>query len=316
MALMSSWVTTGGVAALVVADVVLVTLAVLHVRGDDGAAATGSSGTSSEPSAEPSPDQSVDPSGPRGDERPDEHQLDAGPVLLDVAVDGTILRSSRGQCGGDAESSPVQPVVEVSTDGGRSFAPVDLDDAVAEVLRVSVAGANIMSVVAADAACAVTTLGSTDGGATWKSSPGTAGAWHLAADAATRVHAPTGSVPTGCRVLALSPVDESGARVLCADGQVRGTSNGGFEWVSLGSLDGAVDIAYAGPAEAWALATTVDCAAAVLRTGDGGLYWQQTGCVDRASEPQAIGAAGGLVAVQAGGKLRTSNDGGETFAEP
>ena len=131
-----------------------------------------------------------------------------------------------------------------------------------------------------------------------------------------RVHTPGGSAPVGCEVLALSAYSRSGARVLCTDGELRGTASGGTSWVGLGSLQGAVDIGYETPADGWAIAATADCPAAVLRTADGGVDWEETACLDAEGEPQALSAGGRLIVVQVGGELLTSSDDGVTFAQP
>jgi len=298
---MSSWAATGGVAALVVVDVALVALAVQQVRGND-IAASDDNDASDGPTpvvTEPSPD------------RPDRESPDPGPVLLDAAADDTVLRAGRGSCG-ESES----PLIEVSSDSGATFDPVDLREPPVDVLGVSASSASDLFLVGADAACLPVIYRSTDGGENWVSAPGSGGAWHLAAVGVRRVHAPSGSVPVGCDVLALSAFSDSGARVLCTDGLLRGTADGGRSWVGLGGLPGAVDIAYQTPADAWGLAATSECPAAVLQTADGGADWEETACLDTDGEPYAVSVADGVVLAQIGGDLLTSSDGGATFAQP
>ncbi|MDQ3663928.1 MAG: hypothetical protein M3353_04620 [Actinomycetota bacterium] len=312
MARMSSWASTGGIVALVIADAALVLLAILHVTGYAGGSSTDA------PRLGKVPDSSVGPGQGQGQGRPNNpasSPLETGPVLLDAAADGTILRAGRGSCGDDASGPP--PVIDMSTDGGATVDPVDLGRPVGDVLRVSAGGANDLFLVGADpAACALAIYNSTDGGESWLPSPGTAGAWHIASVGTRRVHTPGGSAPVGCDVLALSAYSESGARVLCTDGELRGTASGGTSWVGLGSLQGAVDIGYETPADGWAIATTRDCPAAVLRTADGGVDWEETACLDAEGEPQALSVAGRLIVVQVGGELLTSSDDGVTFAQP
>ncbi len=115
---------------------------------------------------------------------------------------------------------------------------------------------------------------------------------------------------------AASAYAKSGARVLCVDGELVGTDDGGTSWVGLGSLPGGADVTYDGPGAGWGLAATLDCPAAALRTVDGGASWEPTGCIRAQGQLQAIAATGEVVAVHVGGVLFTSTDGGVTFAEP
>ena len=303
MARKPPWLTAGAVAVLVVADLVLVWLALQHV-GDDGdrSPTDGARPASGPESAAP----------PAGTTRPPT----TGPVLLDAAADGTVVRAARGRC--TAAGGGVQPLsgVEVSTDGGRSFERADVGDELTDVLRVSATSARDISVVGVGSTCAKAVYRSDDGGQSWAASPGASDVWHLSLTDVDSVHAPTGRVATGCEVRALSTVGKAVARVLCNDDALRGTADGGVTWVLLGELGGAVDVAYTTTADAWALATTADCAAATWRTEDGGVDWRQTGCVAAGADPQALSAAGDLQAVQVGGRMLVSTDQGRTFARP
>ncbi len=292
------------VAALVAVDIGLVYFALDHVRGDPaeaGAGPTSVATTENDPSG-----------GPKGDE-PEGTPADpfgAGPVLLDASGDGALLRATRGDCTGDHDA----PAVEVSTDGGQSFTDAGIDD-LREVLRVSAETASDLLVVAASDNCRPVAYTSSDGGLSWTASAGTGPYWRLRATDDSTVRSPARVGDPGCDVLALAPLTESGARVLCTTGELRGTANAGTSWVLLGNLPGAVGVYYVDAAAAYALGESQGCPAAVFATSDGGSSWDELTCLD-GDEPQAISAAGSVVTAMVDGKVQQSSDGGQTWSAP
>ena len=325
-----------GLGLLVVLDIGLVYMAVDHVRGDDAAgAAVGSPLPTTEPTPEPTADPTDEPTvGPTTEpteEPTDEETGDptagagaptdeetgatttepgtsTGGVLLDSAADGTLLRANRGGCGGDLGT------VEVSTNGGASFTVADIGG-LTSVLGLTATRAGTMVVVGTDPVCEPAVYSSTDGGKTWQSAPGTGDEWHLAPASSTQVHGPGGSATPGCDVAALSPVNGATARVLCTDGTVLGTSDGGQGWDALGMLEGAVALDFTDAATAWAVAETDECATAIYQTVDAGIDWDQRGCLDDGAAA-AVTATAAQVTVQAGDTLMTSTDEGETWETP
>lgn len=331
-----SALTTVGLCTLVLADVALVTLAVLHVQGantssadvvpapaDAASSGRGGEGHGKGGHGKGDPGKGDPGKGDHGKGDPGREAAattSTGAILLDAAADGTVLRAERGGCAG---SDIVGVPVQVSTNGGRRFEVADVsDEPLADVLRVATSGANDLFLVGADGHCATAVYRSRDGGETWDRSAGTGGAWHLLSGPSTFVHAPSGVITTSCEVAVLSPLSTTSARVLCTDGELRGTDDSGSSWVQLGRLDGAVDVSYVSPVAAWALAVTEACPAALLRTDDGGSDWERVACVDEdGSAPQAVSAvrqATGetMVTVQVDGQVRASTDGGETLTRP
>jgi photosystem II stability/assembly factor-like uncharacterized protein len=126
------------------------------------------------------------------------------------------------------------------------------------------------------------------------------------------VTAPDGPRSTPCVPLALSTLDQSVVRVLCEEGQILGTDDGGDAWVALGRLPGAVDIRFLSTGDGYGLAKEADCPAAVMRTTDGGTSWERLVCLP-GIKPRAVAAQGDLVAAQVGGRTYVSTDGGETW---
>lgn len=297
-----------GVAALVAVDVGLVYLAVDHVRGEPAGTVqsiplptletpTPTEDTVDEPADEPPGEPAVDP-------------FATGPLLLDSGTDGTVVRAVRGDCSGDAGAAAA---VEVSTDAGSSFRDSGIGD-LAEVLRVTAEPATGLVVVAAGADCAPVAYTSTDGGESWDDAdPGLY--WQLDAEQDAALRSPSRPGDPGCRVQTLSPLSPSGARVLCASGELRGTATAGASWVQLGSLPGAVGVSYTSAADAYAIGTTDECPAAVFGTADGGSVWDELACLD-GEEPQAVSVAGGTVTALVDGAAQQSTDGGQTWVQP
>jgi hypothetical protein len=273
---------TAAIVLFVLVDIVLVTLAFRHVRPVEVAdSPTAPAPTAPPPSASPPPATA------------------AGPTYLSLAEDGTLLRATRGSCTDDAP-----PVVEVSTEG-ETFSTVDVDPDLREVLRVQADAADDVWMVGADARCRLGVYRGTADSTDWELSRGTGGAWHLLPDPeAVGVHAPDGRVDTPCRPVGLSTADGGVPRVLCADGTILGTADNGLSWLDLGRLPDAVAAAFASPNVGYALAAQDDCAAAVMRSVDGGASWQTLECL-RGGEPLAIAVDGETVAALVGDSVRT-----------
>ena len=115
--------------------------------------------------------------------------------------------------------------------------------------------------------------------------------------------------------MALSTLDESVVRVLCEEGQILGTDDGGDSWAALGRLEGAVDIRFLSTGEGYGLAKQPGCSAAVMRTTDGGTEWERLVCLN-GGKPRAVTARGALVAAQIGRQTYVSTDGGATWPGP
>ena len=154
---------------------------------------------------------------------------------------------------------------------------------------------------------------STDTGRTWSQSQVSGAGWYLTPDPAQEaVLTPGGQHSTPCVPLNVSPVDASVARLLCDDGTMTGTSDGGATWVPLGRLDGAVSIDFATPGDGVGLATQEGCRSAVMTTSDGGTTWRRTACLEGA-HPRAISAQGQELMALVGSRTRSSADGGLTW---
>lgn len=223
-------------------------------------------------------------------------------ILLQVGVDGLIIRAARGDCPSIAPAA-----LAVSRDFGAGWIPVPA--VVSQVLAVGMPGAGSAWFVGSDASCRPVAWQSTDGGATW-SAGSVARRWYLNPDpGSTDVAGPGLVADVGCVPRALAGIDVRRAVVLCAGGEVRVTGDSGGRWSTASTLSGAVSLAFASADRGFALAGGAQCRAAVLRTDDGGATWSQRACLgDRV--PRAIAAAADLVVAAAGPDLFVSRDAG------
>ncbi|CAN5416972.1 hypothetical protein BH10ACT10_BH10ACT10_01650 [soil metagenome] len=285
-------------------DVVLVTLSMRHT-GIAPPAAGSSAQTAEAPTPTASPTTATtkqSPSSARAE------TFGKGPAYVAVGADGTVLRSTRGDCGASED-----PAVSVSTDRGTAFRDRQVDG-LSEVLAAQVASAGTLTLVGLDGDCRVGSWSSGDAGRSWEEVSDAPAAWYLAPSPTQRaVLTPEGRRRPPCVPVSLSTLGTDVVRLLCDDGQVLGTSDDGSSWVTLGRLDGAVSIRFTTPGDGVALAIRQQgCPAAVMETSDGGNQWTQQTCL-KGDTPLAIGAAGDLGVAQVGERAVVSTDGGTTW---
>jgi len=282
-----------GIAAFVVVDVLLVAMAVRNVRDRDVPAGAGPGSTSPEGSI----GRGADPGGvPGAGGEP------AEAVLLDAGSGGALLRATRGDCSGSQE-----PRAGISTDGGRTFRPVD--SPVGEVLRVDIGSAADLWLVGLDESCVPGFYRSGDGGRSWQESAGTAGAWHLLPGDAEALHAPDGRAPIGCSPVTVSSVDPEVAYASCADDSLRVTRDGGATWLPAGRVPGLVATAFRGPDVGVAVGVTPRCPAKMWSTTNAGRAWSPDQCLPGEAPAQAVAVAPGVTYVQRGGQVEAARDG-------
>ena len=286
-----------GLVLFAVLDVVLVYFAVDHVRGASAEADGATGSTILQTQAPTNPESPLSTTTVAG-----ETAGFAG--LLAVSPDGTIMRGSRGACGEGTGGR-----VEISTDGGATFADVTPEQTLSLVLRVQAFSLTSFQVVGADVNCSLATFATSNGGRSWSRTLGTAGTWHLLGGDGRLIHAPQGEVEVGCTPTALSSLSELVARVLCDDGRLFGTGDAGRTWSALGRVPSAVDIAFTAPGDGLALGADEECEARVFLTTDGKAQWIAGECLGSGS-PEAIAAsARSAVAQVAGNVFRVAESG-------
>jgi photosystem II stability/assembly factor-like uncharacterized protein len=227
-------------------------------------------------------------------------------AFLAVGRDGSLIQATRGDC-----TDATVPVVQTArAAGGLTARRVP---GLWEVLRVQARSARSMLVVGLDGSCQVSRYASRDGGRLWQRTVGDGPTWHLGKDPkGAFVVSPRARRTTPCIPTAVS-TPAGAVRVLCADGRILGTPDGGATWSRVGTLPGAVDIAFTSSREAFALAPQRGCPAAVLRSIDGGRVWTQRICLP-GKEPRAIAARPTIVAAEVGTTIRRSTDNGATWS--
>ena len=285
-------------AAFVAIDIVLVVLAVRHTS--TGPRSSGQS-QSVIISGAPSPSRSAD--GATGSSSP---AAESGPVLLAVTSQGVVLRADHGSC---SDAQP--PIVEVSGRHGRRLHETTVDG-LSQVLSMRAVQGDL-TVIGLDQNCSTATFSSGDDGATWAPTPGDDASWHVVAAGRRQVVVtPAGRRRTPCAPKALAPIDSRAARLLCGDGRIEGTGDGGDSWVLLGSLDGAVDLSFQGVGDGVAVAVQDGCPAAFMRTVDGGTTWTRVTCL-QGGAPRAVTLSGAWAVAQVGGRLQLSTDSGGSW---
>jgi len=169
-------------------------------------------------------------------------------IMLVAIDDQRAWRVRAGSCsaGGATLAS--------TTDGGRTWG--DAKAPLRTIVRVRPTDSQAAFVIGAGSNCAAELKSTTDGGATWGSTSAVGSAWFRDPKNPKLVGAPgpSTSQPCGKRaVLDLAVLSAGTARVLCADGLVRSTTDTGSSWTDSGKITGAVALAVlsANPAQTY-----------------------------------------------------------------
>jgi len=144
--------------------------------------------------------------------------------------------------------------VAITTDGGATWAHAKTS--LNTVVRVRPTDSQSAFIVGADSTCAAELKNTSDAGATWASGSAVGSAWFrdLKSPVTVRSPGPASSAPCGQQaVLDLAVQSVGSARVLCADGLVRSTTDTGGSWTDSGKASGAVALAVspASPAQTY-----------------------------------------------------------------
>ncbi|WP_135849747.1 WD40/YVTN/BNR-like repeat-containing protein [Serinibacter arcticus] len=228
-----------------------------------------------------------------------------------VAVDGDVAwRSTLASCGQGAA------LVERTLDGGASWDAAELD--IDSVVRLRATDAGSAFVVGAAQDCATALASTTDGGDTWSRADATlSSAWFLAPTDRTFVAGPRGDAPVPCPAGAvdLAAVDVQRGAVLCQDGSLAISADGGQSWATTVSVAGARALTQNG--SAYVVATFEGPCEALSVYGissDGQSQNEPLACAPVTTAGDvAVSITGDLLWVWSGADLAISEDGGQTW---
>lgn len=308
-----------GVAALFVVTVILVILALRPVEPPPATepAYVPDPTTTTEPTPAPTtttPEPSEEPTSPS-----EEPAVVIEPVqrLLTVASADIAWRATVGAC--DEPGT-----VEVTSDGGETWNAVDPD--LAPVMRLKALDEDSVFAIGGGDGCAASFRISGTAGSEWTSDEAElTGAWYREPAEPDVVHGPVDvAAPCANEVADLAGLSTTVAAVVCTDGSIQQTDDGGSSWSALGTLEGAVAL---GPQ----LSTDADfqgyliaslesgCEGVAIRsvgTDGGGLDGDPVSCVDTgevAPGQVAVALNGEVAWLWAGDSLLISTDGGATW---
>ncbi|HZJ06817.1 MAG TPA: hypothetical protein VFD59_15280 [Nocardioidaceae bacterium] len=268
----SSRLAAVGLVALAAVNVFLVAAALrsTHATATDSgsvssaatsAAASGgdSAGSSSTPTVSPS-------ATPTGTTTAGETPAVPLQVMLEALDDQHAWRVGAGSCADGGAT------LATTSDGGKTW--VDIKAPLRAIVRVRPADARSAFVVGAGPRCLAELKSTTNGGGVWGSTSTVGSAWFRDPTDPTAVQAPGSSTSQPCAgrdVLDLAVLSSTTARVLCADGLVRESTDKGSSWADSGQVSGAVALAVrsASPAQTYvARLGAPDCAGVQIERVD------------------------------------------------
>ena len=159
-------------------------------------------------------------------------------TMLVALDDQRAWRVAAGSCSAGGAN------LAITADGGKTWAKGNAG--LPRIVRVRPQANRVAFVIGADKSCAAELKDTSDGGTTWGAGGYVGSAWFRDPKNSLLVWAPGSaeSQPCGKRaVLDLAVLTAGSARVLCAEGLVRSTTNNGSIWTDVGTVDGAVALA-------------------------------------------------------------------------
>ena len=298
----AGWWAVAGIAALVIADVVLVALALSSARTPVPPAAAGVAPTSlPTPSADATPTPTPEPS-------PAAPSVAGLSVVLGAVDDTVAYRAVTGSC------PDVAAEIEVTVDAGATWAPVLPIDA--RSIQSIAANPDEVSVIAADpASCAPSMHRSFVQGDDWAVADDLGSRWFLGGGG---VVAPGGSASTPCETpVQVASRSEAEAAVLCEDATLTTTSDAGASWADPASVPSAASVTSGADGYFVAVTDHDGCDGAQVVSLSTDLQSSTPGeCILSNAGPGATvvsAAANGLLWLWSGDVVARSSNGGATW---
>lgn len=316
-----------GLAILVVLNVVLIGL--LLTRDYSAESATGDSYT---PPTVGSADESTsdavgeNSSGESGSAEPVEEQDSGAESESDAPAVGAqeplpaerLIASANGDVAWRAVvgSCEAPGTVELTTDGGASWSPTDVGD-LAPVARLkAITPAAVFAIGGTAPDCSPSYAGSVDGGNNWEQAPELVdGSWYVDPSDRAVLGTSVGEVDAPCEISGLAGFDDNSAAILCTDGSLTVSTDGGASWATAAEETGAVAIGLT--LQGYVLAGSAeDCAGTQIWTAGVEGSTAPVGCAEDA-QPEAgqtaVAGAGSAMWLWAGEETLVSPDGGVTW---
>lgn len=160
----------------------------------------------------------------------------------------------------DAGTCEDPGAVHVTTDGGRAFSTAAAPGSVTRV-RPSDAGNGF--VVGGDSRCRTRLWNTGVAGEEWTGARSASGAWGRDPEDPTRVHRPGGEPVRPCegdaRVVDLAGLRDGVGSVVCSDGTLRTTANGGGAWATTLTREGLLALSLTAPGRGALALVTAEC---------------------------------------------------------
>ncbi len=303
----SRWWKFAGLGALVILNVVLVALLVLRpaapVVEEREAAVSAPAERSTTPPAKHEPAPLPSPM-----ETPSVDAVPAERVLVNADA-STAWRATIGSC-----DSP--GILERSVDGGLSWEELPLE--LAPISRLRVLSAQSLFAIGGGEGCEPTYVASSTGGRSWTTNDEyLIGSWYLVPDDRDALATPVGELPVPCEAAELAAVDALHAAVLCTDGTLSVTPDGGGSWTETDAPLHALAIGVAEQGYVLAGASDSCNESVALRPIDlmGDALDEET-CADAqpvAADELAVSANGGATWLWVGEGVHVSTDGGRNW---
>lgn len=231
-----------------------------------------------------------------------------------IALDGSLgVRADVGEC-----TNPGS--IEFSTDGGQNWTPSTAfdDTSATQILRILPANGTTTLVVALNEECAPQIYSTANSGRTWNGPLSAVGTWYLDPTSPSTLGAPGGVKTIGCEALGLSPVTDRQVTVLCADGSVITTNDGGTTWSEPVVVDGITALAYSRQNLLAVADGDETCSGLqILNLGTNGST-EQVSCLEMdtgsaGAGDVAMAQSGNNLVLWAGDNQLISTDGGQTW---